>query len=104
MSVLAIFKYAVKPGRMADFMAKLQTAAAPGFNSSAMPSRVRLFQNSVPGPHTGGVILMLEYPSMQAYGERTDFERLNPEWKALFAAQPDSPETLISVELLTELS
>jgi hypothetical protein len=25
----------------------------------------------------------------------------NPEWKALFAARPDSPETLLSVELLT---
>jgi hypothetical protein len=31
----------------------------------------------------------------------TAFENANPEWKELFAAQPDSPETLLSVELLT---
>jgi hypothetical protein len=31
----------------------------------------------------------------------TAFENANPEWKKLFAAQPDSPETLLSVELLT---
>ncbi len=104
MPVLAIFHYLVKPGRMADFMAKLQAAADPKFNSRSMPRRVRLFQNSVPGPDTGGVILMLEYQSMEAYGERTDFERLNEDWKKLFAATSDSPETLLSVELLTELS
>ena len=37
MSVLAIFKYSVKPGRMPDLMAKLQTAAGPPFNSPVMP-------------------------------------------------------------------
>ncbi|HEY8742660.1 MAG TPA: hypothetical protein VIU62_06155 [Chloroflexota bacterium] len=34
---------------------------------------------------------------------RTAFENANEDWKKLFAAQPDSPETLRSVELLTEL-
>jgi hypothetical protein len=29
--------------------------------------------------------------------------KINSDWKKLFAAQPDSPETLMSVELLTEL-
>ncbi len=101
--VLAIFKYDVKPGRMADFMAKLQAAADPKFNSPVMPAGVRLFRSTVPGPDTGPVILMIEYPDMAAYGARTAFENSNTEWKKLFAAQPDSPETLISVELLTEL-
>jgi hypothetical protein len=41
---------------------------------------------------------------MAAYGARTAFESVNPDWKALFEARPDSPETLISVELLTEVS
>lgn len=102
--VLAIFKYAVKPGRMPDFMAKLQAAADPKFNSPVMPNAVRLFRSTVPGPDTGPLILMIEYRDMAAYGARTAFENGNNEWKDLFAAKPDSPETLISVELLTELS
>jgi len=101
--VLAIFKYDVKPGRMADFMAKLQAAADTKFNSPVMPAAVRLFRSTVPGPDTGPVILMIEYPDMAAYGARTAFENSNSEWKKLFAAQPDSPEALISVELRTEL-
>jgi hypothetical protein len=36
-----------------------------------------------------------------AYGARTDFESKNPAWKKLFAASPDVPERLVSVELLT---
>jgi hypothetical protein len=101
--VLAIFKYDVKPGRMADFMAKLQAAAGPKFNSPVMPSSVRLFRSTVTGPDTGPVILMIDYPDMAAYGARTAFENSNSDWKKLFAAQPDSAETLISVELLTEM-
>jgi hypothetical protein len=101
--VLAIFKYDLKPGRMSDFMAKLQAASDAKFDSPVMPQAVRLFRSTVPGPDTGPVILMIEYPDMAAYGARTAFENSNSEWKKLFAAQPDSPETLISVELLTEL-
>jgi hypothetical protein len=99
--VLAIFKYEVKPGRFEDFMAKLQAAADPRFNSPVMPQSVRLFCGTAPGPDTGPVILIIEYPDMAACGARTAFENANPEWKALFAAQPESPETLLSVELLT---
>jgi hypothetical protein len=49
------------------------------------------------------VVLMLEYPNMTAYGARADFEHGNEEWKKLFEAHPDSPETLVSVELLTQV-
>ena len=68
-----------------------------------MPQSVRLFRSTVPGPDTGPVILMIEYADMAAYGARTAFENANPEWKTLFASHPDSPETLLSVELLTSL-
>jgi hypothetical protein len=101
MTVLAIFKYDVKPGLMSNFMAKLAEAASPRFDGPVMPTSVRLFRSTVPGPDTGPVILMIEYPDMAAYGARTAFENANPEWKQLFAAQQDSPETLLSVELLT---
>jgi len=69
-----------------------------------MPQSVRLYRSSVPGPDTGGVTLMIEYADMRSYGLRTDFENKNEEWRKLFQAQPDSPETLLSVELLTQLS
>ena len=101
MTVLAVFRYAVKPGRMDDFMAKLATAAGPEFSSPVMPQSVRLYRSTVPGPDTGPVILMIEYADMAAYGMRTAFENAHPAWKRLFAATPDSPETLLSVELLT---
>jgi quinol monooxygenase YgiN len=104
MAVIAVFKYQVKPGRMAEFMAKLRAAAQPEFNSPAMPKSFRLFRSTVPGPDTGPVIMMIEYDDMAAYGARTTFENNNPEWRKLFEATPDSPETLISVELLTELA
>jgi hypothetical protein len=48
--------------------------------------------------------MLIEYEDMAAYGARTAFENSNPEWKCLFAAAPDSPERLVSVELLTEIS
>jgi hypothetical protein len=104
MAVLAIFTYDVKPGRLTDFLAKLQAAADPKFDSPVMSKNIRLFRSTVPGPDTGPVILVIEYADMAAYGARTAFENANPDWKKLFAAQPDSPETLRSVELLTELS
>ena len=104
MAVIAVFKYHVKPGQMDDFMAKLREAASSRFASSSMPKSFRLFRSTVPGPDTGPVIMMIEYDDMAAYGARTAFENANPEWKKLFEASPDSPETLISVELLTEMA
>ncbi len=100
MTVLAIFKYAIKPGRIGEFMAKLAEAASPRFDSLVIPHSLRLFLSTVPGPDTGPVTLMIEYPDMAAYGARTAFENAHPDWKLLFAATPDSPETLLSVELL----
>jgi hypothetical protein len=67
MAVIAIFTYEVKPGRMDDFMAKLKEAAAPRFESQVMPKSFRLFRNTVPGPDTGPVIMMIEYDDMAAY-------------------------------------
>lgn len=103
MAVFAIFTYSVKPGRLPDFMAKLGEAASPKFNSPIMPKSARLFRNSVPGPDTDSLILILEYEDMAAYGARSAYETGNPEWRALFGSQPDSPEILRSVQLLTEL-
>ena len=103
MAVIARFIYEVKPGRFDDFMAKLQEAAGRRFNSDVMPKSVRLFRKSVPGPDTAQIILHIEYNDMGAYGARTAFETANTEWRKLFAATPDSPERLVSVELLTEL-
>ena len=101
--VLAVFRYEVKPGRTNDFMAKLQRAASPDFNSPVMPRGIRLMRNTVPGPDTGAVYLMIEYDDMAAYGARTAYENANPAWKQLFAVTPDCPERLISVELFTEM-
>ena len=39
---------------------------------------------------------------MAAYGARPAFENQNAEWRGLFSSQPDSPEILRSVQLLTE--
>jgi hypothetical protein len=103
MSVLAIFTYDVKPGRIPDFLSKLKQAADPKFQSPVMPKSVRLFRNTVPGPDTGPLLLVIEYADMAAYGSRTTFENGNSDWKALFASHPNSPETLVSVQLLTEL-
>jgi hypothetical protein len=102
MSVLAIFTYDVKPGRTQDFLTKLKQAADPPFNSPVMPKSVRLYRNTVPGPDTGSVLLLIEYADMAAYGARTAFENSNPAWQALFASHPNAPETLVSVQLLTE--
>ncbi|CBN55009.1 MULTISPECIES: NIPSNAP family protein [Kamptonema] len=104
MAVFAIFTYEVKPGRLNDFMAKLGEAASPKFNSEIMPQSVRLFRNTVPGPDTDSLILVIEYADMAAYGARTAFENQNSEWKQLFSSQPDSPEILRSVQLLTEFT
>lgn len=103
MAVIAVFTYEVRPGRFADFMAKLRKAASPEFGSPVMPKAVRLLRNAVPGPDTTSLILHIEYEDMAAYGARTAFEQQNEAWRELFAAQPESPERLVSVQLLTEL-
>ena len=103
MAVIAVYRYAVKPGRMPDFMAKLGEAASPKFSSRAMPNAVKIMRSAVPGPETAGVVLMIEYDDMAAYGARIAYEQSNANWRRLFEATPDSPETLLSVELLTEL-
>jgi len=102
MAVIAIFKYQIKPGRLSDFMKKLAEAADEKFASPTMPKSVRAFRSTVPGPDTG-LILMLEYEDMAAYGARTAFETANGEWRRLFEPAANAPETLISVELLTEV-
>ena len=102
MSVIAVFKYDLKPGRLPDFLNKLAQAAEPKFNSPVMAKSVRMFRSTVPGPGHG-LILMIEYEDMAAYGARTAFENANAEWRKLFEPTRDSPETLMSVELLTEL-
>jgi hypothetical protein len=103
MAVIAVFKYQIKPGRLPDFMKKLAEAADQKFASPIMAKSVRLFRTTVPGPDTG-LILMLEYEDMAAYGARTAFETANPEWRRLFEPAANAPETLVSVELLTEVS
>jgi hypothetical protein len=103
MPVIAIFKYDVKPGRLADFMKKLAQATDPKFASDTMSTSIRMFGSTVPGPDHG-VILMIEYPDMAAYGARAAFENANAEWRKLFEPTRDAPETLVSVELLTEIS
>ena len=102
MSVFAIFRYEVRPGRLPEFLKKLAQAADPKFDSPVMPKSVRMFRSTVPGPDHG-VILMIEYEDMAAYGARTAFENANAEWRSLFEPTGDSPETLVSVELLTEM-
>jgi hypothetical protein len=92
MAVIAIFKYQIKPGRLPDFMGKLVAAADPKFASPAMPKSVRAFRSTVPGPE-----------DMAAYGARTAFEAANAEWQRLFEPAANAPETLVSVELLTEV-
>ncbi len=74
MSVIAVFKYDIKPGRLPDFLKKLAQAAEPKFDSPAMPKSVRMFRSTVPGPDHG-VILMIEYEDMAAYGARTEAVR-----------------------------
>lgn len=103
MAVVAVYRYAVKPGRMADFLAKLGQAASPKFNSRVMPNSVRIMRSKVPGPETGQVVLAIEYEDMAAYGLRMAYEYSNREWQKLFEPTPDSPETLLSVEILEEL-
>jgi len=103
MSVIARFIYEVAPGRMGDFMAKLAIAGSPKFESPVMPISFKIFRCTVPGPDTSQLILHIEYEDMTAYGARTAYENDNTEWKVLFEAAPDSPERLVSVELLTEV-
>lgn len=84
-------------------MATLAKAASPEFNSPAMPSSVRLFRSTVPGPDDNHIQLFIEYPDVTAYGRRANFEQDNPTWRALFTERPDSPQRLVSVELLSEV-
>ena len=102
MAVVAIFTYEVAPGRLPDFLAKLQRAGSAEFISPVMPTGIRMFRSTVPGPDTGPLLLFIEYPDMAAYGARTAWEQAHPAWRELFASRPDSPERLVSVQLLTE--
>ncbi|MGH7792403.1 MAG: hypothetical protein ACREOB_08835 [Thermodesulfobacteriota bacterium] len=104
MAVIAKFVYEVKPGRMADFMAKLRQAADPKFNSEIMPKSFRLFHSTVSGPDTDTVVMLIEYEHAEAYNARTAYENNNRYWRELFAPSADSPEGLVSLELLSEFN
>ena len=88
-------------GVKVPYTRQFRSAQGP-YNSAAMPKSVRMFRSTVPGPDHG-VVLMIEYEDMAAYGARTAFESANPEWRRLFEPTRESPETLVSVELLTEI-
>ena len=103
MGVIAKFVYEIRPGRFNDFMAILGQAASPKFNSTAMPKSVRLFRSTIPGPDTNSIQLFIEYTDMAAYGARAVFEGGSPEWRTLFNETADSPQKLVSVELLSEI-
>lgn len=68
-----------------------------------MPSSVRLFRPTAPGPDISFIQLLIEYPNMATYGHRTDFENNNPTWRELLTERPASPQKLVSVELLSEI-
>lgn len=78
-------------------------AAGPEFNGPVLPSSVRLLQSTVSEPNTNFIQLLIEYPDMTTYDQRTDLESNNPKWRSLFAEQPDSPHRLVSAELLSEI-
>src|SRR5260370_2634660 len=101
MPVIAISKYQIKRARWGAFMKKLAEAADAKFASPTMAKSIRLFRSTVPGPDTG-IILMLEYEDMAAYGARTAFETANAEWQRLFEPAANAPEKLVPGELLTE--
>jgi hypothetical protein len=98
------FQISREAGHMADFLSKLQQAGSPRFNSPVMPKTIRLWRSAVPGPDTQGLVLTIEYDDMAAYGARTAYENGNAEWRKVFEAKPDSPETLMIVELLIEFT
>lgn len=100
MSVVALFRYEVRPGRHDDFMAKLGEAASAKFDSPVMPRSVRLLRDA--RDDAGTLTLMIEYDDIAAYDARTAFETGNAEWVALFAPRDDAPERLASVELLID--
>lgn len=103
MAVIAKSVYEIGPGRFEDFLLKSGEAADPKFTGPIMPTFVRLFRCTVPGPDTQRIILHIDYEYMATYGSRTSFENGNEEWRKLLASTPDSPEQLISIELLSGL-
>jgi len=102
MAVIVKFIYEVKSGRMADFMTKLKQAADLKFHNHEIPKSFRLFRNSLSNLEAHRIVILIEYEDMAAYTARTAYENSNPEWRKLFAATHDSPERLVSMEVLTE--
>ncbi|KAF1708534.1 hypothetical protein CSC70_12870 [Pseudoxanthomonas kalamensis DSM 18571] len=100
MSIIARFTYRIRPGGMPAFRAKLQASADARFVSASMPQAIRFYQPALPGADADLVILDIEYPSLAAFGERTDYEQAHPEWMAIWGPQPDAPEQLLGVTLV----
>ncbi|MEO5812167.1 MAG: hypothetical protein ABIU96_15610 [Rhodanobacter sp.] len=103
MTVIARFSYSIQSGRMDEFRAKLKAAADPRFNSAQMPQAIRFYRSIVPGAALDTLVMDIEYPSVEAWGARTDFEHSHAAWAKIWGAQPDAPERLLSVELLRQV-
>ena len=106
MSVVAFFTYEIAPGRLNDFLAKLQRA---GIRRSSPARSCRpgsgCFAVHRPRARTPArCSLCIEYPDMAAYGARTCmWSRPIPAWRELFAAPPGLARAAgQSVQLLTE--
>lgn len=102
MTFTATFRYAVKPDRMNDFMAILSRAASPEFDSTVMPSAVRLMKRT--DTDDNELLLMIDYADEASYLARTSYERSNAAWQELFFSADDPPHELLSVELYQSMS
>lgn len=103
MTVIARFTYRIEAGRLDEFRTKLKASAGPQFNSAQMPQAIRFYRSVVPGAAPDTWVMDIEYANFASYGARTDFERSQPAWAAIWGAHAASPEQLLGIELLEQV-
>jgi hypothetical protein len=102
-TIIARFTYRIAPGRLDEFRAKLVASTAPHFDSPQMPQAIRFYRGVVPAPGLDIWVMDIEYANLAAYGARTDFERQQAAWSAIWGPHANAPEQLLGVELLEQV-
>ena len=106
MPVYQVSTLRIKPGRFQEFLAH-QEAIRP-INERYGLTKRRILRASIAGDETGTVLIVSEFDDLAAWARWTEERAKDPEYQAWRRAtphaNPDSPATLLSTVLYTDVT
>jgi hypothetical protein len=109
MAILQVWTYRVKPGRFEDFLAQREEVAQIARDAGiTRPVSLRIFEDSLSGPDTGLVHVVVEQTDWETLGRNLDLvvgSENYARYQMLRGEHPtaDAPAELVSKRVLIEM-